>query len=207
MPKNAKKRRLTSAEWEQITSLHEVQGESISTLAAKFEISETAMWKGLKKRGSVKGARSHLIGEAATDKIKEASDRSMDRIQKMKSDFESWNSVIARLSMNLVAHQAKTAGPESLPNYDLIKDSLLSLHTAAKILSTCREQIYKINRLDQLDQSVKEAPVVAVTEYSPEELQEIHKEAEQRRLMGEPDYVDATRVPDELLKDEQKQKD
>lgn len=165
-----KGKRLSESEWQQAVELYELGKGTLDSLAELFGVSRVAINKGLKKRGAQKGVRAWEIAQDLNEKIKSSSSEKAQKIVKMKDDFDKVTSL-------LLAKTVKELGkiddmPESTEKKKLMQ---LALKNSTDIVTKLRNEKYHL--YDLYDEKIEEdkIPELAVTEYSQEEIDFIHK--------------------------------
>lgn len=161
-------KRLTPAQWEQIVVLWEFGKTTAEDLAGVFEVSVTAIKKGLKKRGAVKGSRAHEVGEAAATAAKDAATERIERIGKMKDQYLGWNDLLAKLTIKEIHGALKEDKPLAG-----VKDNLLAINKAVANIKMLRDENYHLLGLYDENPEDEELPELVIGEYSAEELSAI----------------------------------
>lgn len=161
-------KRLTPAQWSQIVVLWELGEATYEDLAETFEVSVTAIRKGLKARGSVKGSRAHEIGKAAEDMAKTDASKKVERIQKIKEKYLGWSDLLGKLTMKEVGDAVKDGLPISSK-----KESLVALNKAVANIKMLRDENFHLLGLYDENTQDEELPELVVGEYTAEELEAI----------------------------------
>lgn len=166
----SKYRRLTISQWEQIVVLWELGKATVEDLSVMFGVSTVSIRKGLKKRGAVKGIRSHEIAASAVEAAKSDAQKNMERIAQMKERFINYTDLIAKLTIKELSDATKGGVPLSTKRHDL-----QTLQRAASIISTVRNENYHLLGLYDENTITDELPEVGITEYTADEIEKIQR--------------------------------
>lgn len=183
-------RRLTPAQWSQIVALWEFGEATAEDLAKAFEVSVTAIRKGLKTRGSVKGSRAHEVGNAVAEAAKTEAAARVEKITKMKEKYLGWSDLLGKLTMKEVGDAVKDGVP-----LEQKKNNLIALNKAVANISKLRDENFHLFGLYDENPDDEELPELIVGEYTAEELDKIRTnfddiEEELREALGEDDEED-----------------
>lgn len=190
-------RRLTPAQWSQIVALWEFGEATIEDLASAYEVSKTAIKKGLKNRGSIKGCRAHEVGNAVAEQAKTDAAARVEKITKMKEKYLGWSDLLGKLTMKEVGDAVKDGVP-----LEQKKNNLVALNKAVANISKLRDENFHLFGLYDDNPDDEELPELIVGEYTAEELDKIRTnfdeiEDELREALGDDDDD-----PDDDLDDE-----
>ncbi|MCR9222945.1 MAG: hypothetical protein NXH70_02650 [Hyphomonas sp.] len=167
-PKEKAYRRLTLAQWSQIVALWEFGEATLEDLAKAFEVSETAIRKGLKTRGSVKGCRAHEVGNAVAEQAKSDAAARVEKITGMKEKYLGWSDLLGKLTMKEIGDAVKAGVP-----LEQKKNNLVALNKAVANISRLRDENYHLFGLYDDNPADEELPELIVGEYTAEELDKI----------------------------------
>tara|TARA_R100001086_G_scaffold143632_3_gene75660 strand:- start:919 stop:1551 length:633 start_codon:yes stop_codon:yes gene_type:complete len=168
--KKRKYTRLTPAQWETIVVLWELGKVTIAELSDMYPITEEGLRIGLKKRGAKKGSRAHEVGEAVVEASKADAQKRLEDIDKLKKQYIGYTDVVIKLTMREVSEALKAGVPVSTR-----KESLTALQKASAVISTLRREAYELYGLNDENAINEELPDLAITEYTPEELEKIRR--------------------------------
>ena len=185
-PPREKQRRLSGAQWAQVVVLWELGKVTVLELSAMFGITEQAIRAGLKSRGAKKGCRAHEIGEQIVVAQKSIAQQQIEKIASLKEKYLSYNDLITKLTLKEISEAAKAGVPLATR-----RENLTALQKAASIIARNRHENYHLLGLYDQDTQDEELPDIGITEYSPEELEQI-----QRGFETVKDEVDEFAEPD-----------
>ena len=168
--KKSKFARLTPAEWEQIVTLWELGMVTLPELSRRYPITEEGLRQGLKKRGAKKGSRSHEVGDAIVEATKADAQKRLEKIAETKERYLDYTDIISKLTMKEVSEAVKGRVPLGTK-----KENITALQKAANTLARMRAEAYDLLGLNDENANDEELPELAITEYTPEELENIRR--------------------------------
>lgn len=173
-------RKLTPLEWEEVTTLWESGSVTLDDLVVKFGVSRTALYDGLKRRGSVKGIRAKEYAKRTEDALKSDTALRAEEVTKFREKYHGFGDFL----MNVTMMEIKRMATESPRTPETQRKMMHHLKMGADIFAKIRDQKFHLYDLYNEREEGEDIPEIAVAQYSPEQLAAIRKSQEREE---EPD--------------------
>lgn len=196
--------RLTALQWEEVKTLWELGANSLSQLSAKYGVRADTLQKRLKDAGVEKGAKAHLLAEAATDATvsaakDEASERAIlhtQRINETKDAHYRYAEALAKLVMEEIISAKRDSKA-----FALVDNNIAALGKAAKSLQILRSERFVLLGLDKEDADPDDMPELLVTELTPEMIEQMQREMRGGATSDYSDLESLTRESDDVVEE------
>jgi predicted transcriptional regulator len=169
---SSKTRRLTEKEWREVRLLWEMGNTSLSELAAKYEITPSAISQYLKRHGVRKGARKESIGAIAGAKAVEEIAKTVSDYEKNRLNYlEETRKAHYNANRFIAAKVAQLMNNSVNEKTPLSKDmaDLKALRIAAQTLSITRQERFIVLDADHIIDETS-LPSLVVRDLSDEEI-------------------------------------
>lgn len=179
----SKEKRLSEAQWAEISALYETGHHTAEELAKKYEVSTSAVSKHFRKHGITKGSRAGEIAAKITEAVTAevaATAVSFEKLRKERiEETKKRHYDIASFIVKTLALEIAKAKKDGLA-ISSTNANMIALRHASAILKSNREELWAI--LD-VENSVDEAQlpnlnIRAMTEEQEQELQKANEKGE-----------------------------
>ncbi|MBO6510632.1 MAG: hypothetical protein JJ979_19480 [Roseibium sp.] len=170
-------KRLSPAEWAEMTARYEAGTVSIQDLSNEFGVSKSAISQKFRRDNVVKGSKAPQISAAVTQKAVEnavsSEEERQKRIDETKKQSYQSATMIHVMTHKLLVDTAKNSHP-----MDSIAGDLKALKAAAEIFQKTKDQRYHILGIDEA-MGDEEEPEILISDLSEEEIETLKGQEEE----------------------------
>jgi transposase-like protein len=169
-------KRLSASDWATAVTLYQLGEKNIRELAEDFEVTPSAIRKGLAARGVEKNSK---VGDVVNQVADEALAKRVAKVGQanlLVDNYAKYFDVIAKLTIKKIS-EAEKAGSVATANAEIIV-----LKNAVSIIQTTRGELWSVLDIEDLLGENAELPDLNVGEYTPDELESIREANEESFL-------------------------
>lgn len=172
------KSKLTPSEWAQAITAYERGEKKIPEIADEYGVDHSTIAKGFRSRGVVRRSTlSEGVGQDEEDVARKEREELVTKAKRQQETFFKYNTAIAQMTMKRLIEGDKEGGSLKSKNAEI-----LVLKNASQIIMRARQENWEILGIEDILGEDEQLPDLNISEYTPEEIEEIRREQEDHYL-------------------------